>query len=316
MPEVIIVGGGLTGLSAAFELEKLGIPYTLIEVKGRLGSSIVSEKRNGFVLDGGPFVLNRSCEWPLLAEVGLADALYQVARLTKGDELVAFKEGTQALVDALVNRLISGRIITRMSVSTLGKVENQFAVCLENGMVMNGDALIVAAPARYAERMFYTFQPEISERLLKHRYDSITCVSLGYRKDQILLPFKAPEDPSCAFGNWTDSEYRVPPGHVLVQVGVRFPLERSTPEIIVRELQRIMEWPSDPVVQRVDYWPESHSLMPYDPRHEADMDAIEALLPEGIALVGSDYRALHFEDRMSQGQAAARKIADWLKNKS
>ena len=43
MPDVIIIGGGLTGLSAAFELEKLGIAYTLIEVKGRLGSNIVSD---------------------------------------------------------------------------------------------------------------------------------------------------------------------------------------------------------------------------------------------------------------------------------
>lgn len=315
MSDIIIVGGGLTGLSAAFELEKLGVAYTLIEVKGRLGSNIVSEKRDGFILDGGPFVLYRSREWPILADLGLDDAIYQVARLPKGDELVAFKDGTQTLVDALAKRLISGRIITRMSVSTLGKVENRFAVCLENGMVMNTDALIVAAPARYAERMFYTFQSEISQRLLRHHYDSITRISLGYRKEQISLPFKAPEDPSCAFGNWTDSEYRVPPGHVLIQVGVRYPLERTTPENIIRELQRIMEWPTDPVVQRVDYWPESDSLMPYDPRHDADMTAIEALLPEGLALVGSDYRALRFEDRISQGQAAARKIAAWLENK-
>jgi protoporphyrinogen oxidase len=313
MPDIIIVGGGLTGLSAAFELEKLGIAYTLIEVKGRLGSGIVSERRDGFVLDGGPFVLHRSREWPLLAELGLDDALYQVARLPSGSELVAFKDGTQTLVDALVERLKTGRIITRMSVSTLGKVENRFVVCLENGMVMNADGLIVAAPARYAERMFYTFQPEISQRLLKHHYDSITRVSLGYRKDQITVPFEVPPDPSCAFRHWTDSEYRVPPGHVLVQVGVRLPLERTTPEIMVRELQRIMEWPPDPVVQRVDYWPESHSLMPHDPDHEANMDAIEALLPEGVALVGSDYRALHFEDRMFQGQAAARKIANGLR---
>ncbi len=313
MSDIIIIGGGLTGLSAAFELEKMGIAYTLIEVKGRLGSNIISEKRDGFVLDGGPFVLNRSREWPLLDELGLGDALYQVAQLPKGNELVAFKDGTQTLVDTLVNHLKNGRIITRMSVSTLGKVENRFAVCLENGMVMNADGLIVAAPARYAERMFYTFQPEISQRLLKHHYDSITRVTLGYRKDQISVPFRAPEDPSCAFGSWTDSEYRVPPGHILIQVGVRLPLERTTPEIITRELQRIMDWPTDIVVQRVDYWPESHSLMPHNPSHDADMAAIEALLPEGVALVGSDYRADRFEDRMDQGRAAARKIAEAVK---
>ncbi len=52
MAEVIIVGGGLTGISAAWELEQQHIPYRLIEVKNRLGGSIVTRCEAGFVLDG------------------------------------------------------------------------------------------------------------------------------------------------------------------------------------------------------------------------------------------------------------------------
>jgi hypothetical protein len=52
--------------------------------------------------------------------------------------------------------------------------------------------------------------------------------------------------------------------------------------------------------------------MPHDPAHNTYMDAIEALLPHGVALIGSDYRASRFEDRVLYGQAAARKIAAGL----
>lgn len=308
MADIIVIGGGITGLAAAYELQKNGIPYTLIEVKNRLGGSVISERRSGFVLDGGPFVLHRTKPWTFLDELGLVDAVYRVVDLPNGHELVAFKNGTQTLTDALANRLDSGRIITQMAVSTIGKVDDCFAVCLENGMVLEASALIITAPARHAERMFYTYQPELSLKLRKFPYDTITRVSLGYRREQIPLPIIAPPDPSFAFSRWTDSPYRVPPGHLLLQVGMRFPLTRTTPEALVRELQRVMNWPDKPVVQRVDYWQDSHALAPHDPAHDATMAAIESLLPPGVVLAGGDYRAKLFEDRVFDGLAAAHKL--------
>ncbi len=48
MANVVVIGGGLTGLAAAWELERQRIPYTLIEVKKRFGGSIITERRDGF----------------------------------------------------------------------------------------------------------------------------------------------------------------------------------------------------------------------------------------------------------------------------
>ena len=313
MPDVIVIGGGLSGLAAAWELERRAVPYTLIEVKGRLGGSIISERRDGFVMDGGPFVMAQSGEWNWLAEIGLHDALFEVDRLPNQHRIVAFKDGTQTLVDALARQLISGRIMPRMSVSTLGQVDEQFAVCLENGMVIQAAALIVAAPARFAERMFYTFQPKISEQLLDFHYDSITHVSLGYSKEVFNPPFDAPPDAAFAFGHWTDSEYRVPPGHVLLQVGVRFPLPRTTPEGVIEALLHAMHWPTETVISRVDFWPESHCLNPHHTGHDEMMQTIEALVPPGVVLIGSDYRGWRVEERVEQGIQAAREIATWLR---
>jgi protoporphyrinogen oxidase len=314
MADVIVVGGGITGLAAAYELEQQGMDYTLIEVKPRLGGSIISEKRDGFVLDGGPFVLHQVHDWPFMAQLGLEDAIYTVADLPDNTQLVAFKEGTQTLTDALASRLQRGRILKRMAVSTIGRVGGCYAACLENGMVMEAAALIITAPARFAERMFYSFQPEISARLRRFHYDTITRVSLGYRAGDIPLPIEPPPDPAYAFGRWTDSPYRVPAGHVLLQIGVRFPLDRSTPEALVQELARAMGWPPQPVVYRVDYWPESHSLAPHTPEHDAIMTEIENALPGGVALAGNDYRAARFEDRVLHGQQAASRVIEWLRS--
>jgi oxygen-dependent protoporphyrinogen oxidase len=54
MTSVGIVGGGITGLSAAWQLSRLGIPYTLYESSGRPGGMIGSTRRDGFLVERGP----------------------------------------------------------------------------------------------------------------------------------------------------------------------------------------------------------------------------------------------------------------------
>lgn len=50
---VIVIGGGAAGLSAAWTLRKQGIDVTLLEAKGRTGGRLDGDRVNGFSLDGG-----------------------------------------------------------------------------------------------------------------------------------------------------------------------------------------------------------------------------------------------------------------------
>ncbi len=52
--EVVIAGGGITGLTLAFRLQQLGIPFILLEKDHSLGGVIQTHTKNGFIYESGP----------------------------------------------------------------------------------------------------------------------------------------------------------------------------------------------------------------------------------------------------------------------
>lgn len=82
---VVIVGGGVTGLSTAYHLQKAfgptsrDIEITLVEKSDRLGGKLVSEQSDGFLIDGGPdcFLTRKPWALEVCRELGLDDALME-----------------------------------------------------------------------------------------------------------------------------------------------------------------------------------------------------------------------------------------------
>ncbi len=77
-----IIGGGIAGLAAAYELEKArkagaAVEYTLFEARERLGGCLASEIVDGAVLERGPdsFLTEKPAAAELCRELGLGDAL-------------------------------------------------------------------------------------------------------------------------------------------------------------------------------------------------------------------------------------------------
>jgi protoporphyrinogen/coproporphyrinogen III oxidase len=62
---IVIVGGGITGLAAAWELQQQDISYTLLEATNRLGGKILSEEVDGFVIDAGADSFLTTKPWAL-----------------------------------------------------------------------------------------------------------------------------------------------------------------------------------------------------------------------------------------------------------
>lgn len=75
--DVLVLGGGIAGMSTAYELQKQGRTFRLLEARARLGGVIYSEERDGFTLDGGPdsLLIQKRDGIALCEELGLGPRL-------------------------------------------------------------------------------------------------------------------------------------------------------------------------------------------------------------------------------------------------
>jgi oxygen-dependent protoporphyrinogen oxidase len=74
---ITIIGGGITGLSAAYELSRRGIPFVLLESSPRAGGLIRTERVDGFTIEAGPdsILAQKRAAIDLCEELGLGHRL-------------------------------------------------------------------------------------------------------------------------------------------------------------------------------------------------------------------------------------------------
>src|SRR5579871_4219399 len=132
-----VIGGGIAGLAAAYELERARaadatVRYTLFEARERLGGALASEIVEGTVLERGPdsFLTEKPAAAELCRELGLGGELIpsnDAARKTYivvRNRLVALPDGLMFLVPTklaptAMTRLFSLRTKIRMGMELL-----------------------------------------------------------------------------------------------------------------------------------------------------------------------------------------------------
>ena len=101
-----IIGGGIAGLSAAYELTKANSPCTLYEAGPRLGGVIASKDIAGSILEEGPdsFITEKPAAADLCRELGLGDSLLpsndpeRKTYIVVNNRLVSLPDGLMFLV--------------------------------------------------------------------------------------------------------------------------------------------------------------------------------------------------------------------------
>ena len=111
MKRIVIIGGGISGLAAAYCLTELGKPndnpleITILEASDRLGGTIQTEHRDGFLLERGPdsFISEKPEAVALARRLGVESRLiqtnepYRRSFIVKNGRLHKVPEGFQLL---------------------------------------------------------------------------------------------------------------------------------------------------------------------------------------------------------------------------
>ena len=103
---VIIAGGGLSGLTAAFYLQRANIPFRLIEPQPRLGGVMRTDTIDGFTVEAGPDSWLSTKPWAaeLLRDAGLGDQIIgcnernRKTWIWRNGRLIRYPEGFQLMV--------------------------------------------------------------------------------------------------------------------------------------------------------------------------------------------------------------------------
>jgi oxygen-dependent protoporphyrinogen oxidase len=112
--KVLIVGGGISGLSAAYYLSKAEIRPTLVEKAPELGGVIRTTVQQGCVIEAGPdgFMAAKPWAMDLIRELGLADQIIgsndhsRITYIVKHGKLVPLPDGFTMMVPTKIMPLV------------------------------------------------------------------------------------------------------------------------------------------------------------------------------------------------------------------
>jgi len=100
-PHVVIIGGGIAGLTAAWALAARGVRPLVLERAARPGGVILTEHIDGFTIDGGPdaLLIQKPAALQLARELGLGERLFptltpRTAFVLRGGRLVRLPEAS------------------------------------------------------------------------------------------------------------------------------------------------------------------------------------------------------------------------------
>jgi len=116
---VVIVGGGIAGLSAAYDLARAGIPHTLFEKMPRLGGVIETRTQDGCLLECGPdsFITAKPEALALIKELGLEGEVIgsndhqRTTHIVKHGKLVPLPEGVIMIVPSKVMPMVRSNLL-------------------------------------------------------------------------------------------------------------------------------------------------------------------------------------------------------------
>lgn len=347
--KVIVVGAGIAGLAAAWELRRAGVTdVTILESERRAGGVILSERvGGGFLVEAGPDgFLAGERDLPVLAEeLGIGDhVVSQKTRgttLWNGKELAPIDEGKAAAllgieakrddvesgfrsflggmaepVTALEQQL-AGALRFAQGVAGLTPSGASWRLAITGGSGHEADAVVLAVPAYRAGRLLEAIGVAGARGLEDVIYLPSLTVSLAYREEQLGRPltgagFVTSPDAAGAVRACTFASIKFPgraPAGHVLLRAFLAPHDGDAPAATHAELARILGIQGQPLWSRVFQW--QRGL----PRYRADHRELVADVRHRLerlpplAITGAGYDGAGVAACVRSGREAGRLIA-------
>lgn len=183
---ILIVGGGLSGLTLAYLLSKRNIEAKILEASPRLGGriqTITGTLETPLELGATWFSDMHKNMLNLLNELGLqkyeqfskGKSLFQTKSFEPPQEFFMpasqspsyrIADGTQALIDALANQLDNENIKLNTKVEAITNIGNALEVKSSNGQKIQADKVIICVPPQLVDSQIQ-FSPELPNSVTK-----------------------------------------------------------------------------------------------------------------------------------------------------
>ena len=349
--KVIVVGAGIAGLAAAWELVRGDCEVTVLESERRAGGVIVTEEIDGFVVEGGPdgFLAGETDLPELAGELGIGGRVVeQQARgtsLWNGKTLAPVEEGRAAALlgieaktagvaagfrtfaagmsepVAALTRRLGGALRFAQGVAGLMREGGSWRIAVTGGSAHEADAVVLALPAYAAGRLLEAVGVTRARHLAEVLYAPSVTVSLAYRSDQV--------------GELIGAGFVVDPGQESAPLRLRactfssakFPARAPAGHALLRaylapgdgdpgsaahaQLAAILKLRGEPLWSRVFHW--SRGLPRYHSTQRHHLADVRHRLQRfpPIAIAGAGYDGAGISACVRSGREAARLITRW-----
>lgn len=241
------------------------------------------------------------------------------------------REGMSALVGATADALVAagGAIVTSSPVSQVeATAEGRWSLGVPGAHPEPVDAVVVATPAAVAGRLLATAAPDASSLLAQAETADVIVVTLHVGADQwperlrgmsgYLVPKPVQHLVTAAsFGSQKWAHWRPPEGGEILRVSLgrdgAAVMHLDDAEVlagVLTDLERHLGIALAPLETRISRWPGAFAQ--YRPHHPRWVSAVEAALPEGLAVTGAGYRGIGIPACVRSGSLIARRTGEHL----
>jgi len=241
----------------------------------------------------------------------------------------SFEQGMQYLTDAMAAAAGRDRMRTGVAATGLTRTPEGWRLELDDGEVLDADAVIVATESWAAERLVRPVDAVIADALAGIEHSSSATVSLAFKESEVGIDMNAfgvlcplVENRALMAATFSSTKWpgRAPEGTVLLRGFVGGPHNQAImtesddrlAEIVLAELRDILGVKGEPLFSRVFRW--ERGMPQYTMGHLGRVEAIEARQSEiaGFALAGGSYRGVGLPNCVESGERAVSKVlGEW-----